>query len=124
MDCFNIFASISGVLAHFKLERLIEGWVQSLLDDLSLQLLKWERDGVKQDHTKRVLISPHACQEACKAEQTDQLFQRCPFLEDPLEAGINIYRYSLRLPLHWEKVPTLHSTRTTVRALAVSSYLI
>ena len=38
-----------------------------------------------------MLTSPHACQEACKAEQTDQLFQRCPFLEGPLEAGINIY---------------------------------
>ena len=46
------FSSISGVLTHFKLERLIERWVKSLLDDLSLQLLEWKRDGVKEDQTK------------------------------------------------------------------------
>ena len=86
----TVFSSISGFSTHFELEGLIECWVKSLLDDLGLQLLKWERERVKEDETKLVPTSPHACQEACKAEQTDQPFRRCPFSEDPLGAGVNI----------------------------------
>ena len=48
----TVFSSISGFSTHFELEGLIECWVKSLLDDLGLQLLKWERDCVKEDETK------------------------------------------------------------------------
>ena len=43
----TVFSSIfSGFSTHFELEGLIERWVKSLLDDLGLQLLKWERERV------------------------------------------------------------------------------
>ena len=48
----TVFSSISGFSTHFELEGLIECWVKSLLDDLGLQLLKGEREQVKEDETK------------------------------------------------------------------------
>ena len=43
---------LSGFSTHFELEGLIERWVKSLLDDLGLQLLKWERGRGKEDQIK------------------------------------------------------------------------
>lgn len=48
----TVFSSISGFLTHFELEGLIECWVKSLLDDLGLQLLKWERGRGREDQIK------------------------------------------------------------------------